>query len=779
MKSIKIKNSLNLLKAWTLILSCSLLSCAEGNLPNGQIQIEIHKGTSEDGVLDPSSAEHSKSASEWSQEQLTTNKNTEKSSLEKTYFNLEFTENHQNRRGKRLKINLKNKKLQDPPNLIDTPGVIDDLGDPIYECDYKLEQLSCVSDDSNKCGTIDFKQYKCSTFISDQNYQVCLGITGPGSYKSRNVKLVNCHTQAKSTWIWRPNVLELRPISEPEHCLTSAGDWPNHQAHSFFTSPCNQDENQKWSFHLKSQAIVHKVEQSSSPITKKTPALDRYGNVIIWTYNSKSPKQLWLTYKQLMDTVKDQPDFSQIKFPFSDLETYKAIQVRDFLNMIDGSQGKPIPFPPDVSDYPGQVAENAPTVKRTFKINREFNDDQRILSVRVKNRVSTGLYAPAGKLIEIKIKNLNFQSGLGIRINSHTDVLIPSSPNVKNDGFKRPPQVSNLYHLASPSLKIRHPYGGLIYLESETNVTSEPEITISGAVQAPLIKEDTSAQEFAVMCSNPAPWGEIEGAKIVVTDITKRICSLSLNQLKQMINMYERDIEANEKFSGFTESRNHHKSLNPGKHRIVFDKQITAGYGHAGYPIMTHWNTIDAGLLTRGSWGNLHEIGHNYQQQCTWSRKYGTEVTVNIYTIFAAVYSKHPQASRIIDTYPKVIEKLKTPDYSYDNENDLFYKLVFHLQIAHEIGWTPFTGMMRYFRELSPEDRSKVCNSQQQQLDEYFIQLSKFSQIDLSEHFKTYKVGISQQAFNQVAQMKLKQPSQTISNIAPKSFDFTKGEYIF
>ena len=54
--------------------------------------------------------------------------------------------------------------------------------------------------------------------------------------------------------------------------------------------------------------------------------------------------------------------------------------------------------------------------------------------------------------------------------------------------------------------------------------------------------------------------------------------------------------------------------------RYVTDVQISAGYMHAGYPIMTHLDAaarfvdLRASGRRKGDWGLFHEMGHNHQQ---------------------------------------------------------------------------------------------------------------------------------------------------------------------
>ena len=72
--------------------------------------------------------------------------------------------------------------------------------------------------------------------------------------------------------------------------------------------------------------------------------------------------------------------------------------------------------------------------------------------------------------------------------------------------------------------------------------------------------------------------------------------------------------------------------------RYVADEQISAGYMHSGYPIMTHLDAaprfVDlARLATEGDWGMFHEMGHNHQHP-DWTFDGTVEVTCNLFSLY-------------------------------------------------------------------------------------------------------------------------------------------------
>ena len=71
--------------------------------------------------------------------------------------------------------------------------------------------------------------------------------------------------------------------------------------------------------------------------------------------------------------------------------------------------------------------------------------------------------------------------------------------------------------------------------------------------------------------------------------------------------------------------------------RYVADVQISAGYMHSGYPIMTHLDAakamVSAEMMRKGQWGLFHELGHNHQDGM-WTFGGTGEVTCNLFSLY-------------------------------------------------------------------------------------------------------------------------------------------------
>src|SRR5687767_13981526 len=98
--------------------------------------------------------------------------------------------------------------------------------------------------------------------------------------------------------------------------------------------------------------------------------------------------------------------------------------------------------------------------------------------------------------------------------------------------------------------------------------------------------------------------------------------------------------------------------------RIVADVQISAGYMHSGYPIMTHLDsvaqTVQFHRMKSGTWGHFHELGHNHQRG-EWTFSGTGEVTCNWFSLYVmeTLCGKPPGQGHDAMEPAKVAERLR------------------------------------------------------------------------------------------------------------------------
>ncbi|MDR1498467.1 MAG: M60 family metallopeptidase [Puniceicoccales bacterium] len=272
---------------------------------------------------------------------------------------------------------------------------------------------------------------------------------------------------------------------------------------------------------------------------------------------------------------------------------------------------------PAATAFPGPVADSAPRVAKDV-----------MLSASVAGWQSTGLYAPPGELISVRVSSSSVKKGFSIRIGCHSDDLF----HPECVGWPRFPRISPTFPINKGTTVVAAPFGGLIYIEMPTQPKSRSQIrvNISGAVEAPhFVLGKTDAKEWARLRDAPAPWGELSCRTITLSVPTQVLRNLA--NPEKVMKLWERIIDDQDWLAGWNKRIN-----NP--ERLVPDAKISIGYMHSGYPVMCHMdmceNMCSYETLTRdGNWGFFHEFGHNHQSDEWTFAGYG-ETTCNIFAMY-------------------------------------------------------------------------------------------------------------------------------------------------
>jgi hypothetical protein len=192
--------------------------------------------------------------------------------------------------------------------------------------------------------------------------------------------------------------------------------------------------------------------------------------------------------------------------------------------------------------------------------------------------------------------------------------------------------------------------------------------------------------------------------------------------------------------------------------RIVCDEQISAGYMHSGYPIMT-WmdqpqNFASRASLIKGNWGIFHELGHNHQVK-DWTFEGTGEVTCNLFSFY--VYDKlcgvkprdyvHGGGSvPVIELHNKYFA---TGAPSFERwKADPFTALCMYTQLQDAFGWETYQKLFAEYRALPDTQRPKT---EQERRDQWMQRFSKTVGKNLAPFFRKWGVPISDAAANSVA----------------------------
>ncbi len=351
---------------------------------------------------------------------------------------------------------------------------------------------------------------------------------------------------------------------------------------------------------------------------------------------------------------------------------------------------------------------------------------------RVPNWHSTGCYAAPGEVVTVRVPAALASAGWRVRIGAHTDRLWHL------DSWKRFPEISRSFPLTAAETTAANPFGGLIYLEvpkAGAADASPVKVEIAGAVRAPhYIHGRTSATEWQQLRNAPAPWGELETKKIILTLPTSVLRDLA--DPVALMKTWDEALDHVADLATIPRDRTRPE-------RVVPDQQISAGYMHSGYPIMT-WMDVPRAFATdahmrKGDWGIFHELGHNHQVG-DWTFEGTTEVTCNLFTmyVFDKLCGVKPAQGRV--GLPVVAEKFAKytaggkPDFD-KWKSDPFLALAMYVQLQHAFGWEPFQKIFAEYRALPAGERPK---SNSDRMDQWLTRFSKTVNRNLGPFFQAW-----------------------------------------
>ena len=426
------------------------------------------------------------------------------------------------------------------------------------------------------------------------------------------------------------------------------------------------------------------------------------------------------------------------------------LQTQRYMNSQNKSglpNGLVIPKFEAAAEFPGDVPVEAKRLTRTVEIDTIVPDWH-----------STGLYAAPGDVITITIPEAVANRGrspLRVRIGALTDRLwhLPR--------WERYPEISLEVQLQQPVTELVNPFGGHVYIVVPRNTPQEKvSVKIDGAVEAPyyVFGETTDAQ-WQQSRKAPAPWAELASDRVIITVPSHLV--RELDNPKELMQFWNDVLDADAKLVAWPQKR-----VRP--ERITADRQISAGWMHSGYPVMTPTQTerglVDlAYLKERGDrWGFFHEFGHNHQSS-DWTFNGTVEVTVNLFSLYN--YEKQcdtPIAETRREMRPEVRRAAKAK-YIADGadfntwKSDPFLALGMYVELIEAFGWESFTDVFAEYRELPREDRPQ---NDDEKRDQWLCRFSKKVGKNLGPFFDQWGVPVSQAAKDSIADLPVWLPEE-------------------
>ena len=396
---------------------------------------------------------------------------------------------------------------------------------------------------------------------------------------------------------------------------------------------------------------------------------------------------------------------------------------------------------PAAEAFPGAVPKDAERVTRKVAID-----------TRVPAWHSTGLYAPPGELIHVDAPAQAVGKKLVVRIGAHSDGIWHHAT------WRRCPEICTRHTLAKPATAAANAFGGPLYIEVPNGCKlGTLELTVRGAVEAPLYqlgKTDLKVWRDAIR-HRPGPWAELAGRRVVLTVPSSSV--RKLDDPEELMTFWDRVLDACAELAARPLERERPE-------RYVTDTQISAGYMHSGYPIMTLLDMPDVvtnkGRLTSnghgGVWGLYHEMGHNHQSG-DWTFGGTVEVTVNLFTLY--VFEKvcgSPKGSfdRIGgERRAKMLERYFAdggPDFEKKWKRSPFLALVMYVQLQEAFGWDAYKKVFAEYRRLPGGERPKNDAAKR---DQWMVRFSRAVGRNLGPFFEAWGVPTSKAARDSIASL--------------------------
>jgi hypothetical protein len=400
---------------------------------------------------------------------------------------------------------------------------------------------------------------------------------------------------------------------------------------------------------------------------------------------------------------------------------------------------------PAAADFPGAVPADAPRVTRRLAVD-----------LTVPGWCSTGLYAAPGERVTLALSGPP-PKGLALRIGAHTDQLWHLN------SWKRAPAMTRSFPVRGERTVAACAFGGPVYVVVPDQASGKLEVTLSGGVEAPYFRlGETSAAEWKSIRTRPAPWAELQGEKVIFTVPSSHV--RALEDPEALLQLWDRAVRAEEELAC--------RPARKRPERIVADRQISAGYMHSGYPIMTPIDDStrlavdETRLRSGGSWGHLHELGHNLQSG-DWTFDGTGEVTNNVLAMY--VYSQvlklpfdsgHPAIRDRAARLERVKKHLAAGAPYGAWKSDPFLALSMYIQVIDGLGWDPLRKVFAEYRALPAAERPR---GDDQKRDQWLVRLSRAAGKNLGPFFQTWGVPTSEAARASVKDLPAWMPAELAS----------------
>jgi len=395
---------------------------------------------------------------------------------------------------------------------------------------------------------------------------------------------------------------------------------------------------------------------------------------------------------------------------------------------------------PSAAYFPGAVENSVERINRSM-----------IIDTSIPSWHGTGMYAAPGETIYIHIPEGTVRGGLSVRIGAHTDSLWDL------DKWPRFPEISMSKALNLEDNQIASPFGGLIYVEVPYQCPfGKIEVTVGHAVAAArYVRGRTSESDWKSMLQQTgAPWAELEGNLVIL--IVPISSARKVHNAGALMAYWDEMMSDCYQFFAAPQ--------HPRPERYCPDLEISAGYMHSGYPIMTHIDVADTLcdlFKLRGkswTWGFYHEMGHNFQQSA-WTWDGCGEVTNNLFSLYGSEKLNDVKPATYGDAHPAMapvavknrIAKYVASGAHYETwTSDPFLALSMFAELREQFGWEPFTRLFAKYWTLTPAEEPRTDIDKR---DGFMVRFSRIVGYNLGPFFQAWGVPTTDTARSSIADL--------------------------
>ena len=415
---------------------------------------------------------------------------------------------------------------------------------------------------------------------------------------------------------------------------------------------------------------------------------------------------------------------------------------------------------PSAADWPGSPAPGS-TVSRNFTVNGTVPADSYINWGDRGRRIETRLYAAPGATVTVTIPADKVAGGLSLDIGCHID------QNFHLDQWNRFPKVTRRVPLTQTVTQTGSVFGGIVWISIPAGANLGTfNVTISGALEAPCFQlgVDTDATWNATLKNLPGAWGCIMTDNVPgygntpgFTVYVSRAKLQSVTSAEAVALHWKSVIETADDRMGYTAFRKRGESA-------LSDRDIVAGGGHAGWPVMMAYGDSDVlvdDVLKNGDWGFYHEVGHTFQD--SYDGTYGIathgEVDVNLVPALLnnTVHDKACWDGNIHSTFNGSNRLTKRTSFLAMPAVDQTWGFAcsdgataydFYFNLAEAFGWQAYKTALSRLMAWNQGGTDSVLTtfggtSAQAKRDRFFIIFCDATGRNLDTYFQRYGLGVT------------------------------------